>query len=84
MKIAQCELALKQYDVSQSNVITMVINGQEINMFPGRIYHLDNTAIHSMYLKYTRPVLINYTAKLEETDYLEVTTLAHYELLNMG
>ena len=39
---------LKQYEISQSNVITLIINrgektpGKEINLMPGRVYQLDN------------------------------------------
>ena len=84
LAIARYELILKQYDVSQSNPITLVINNEEIVMFPGRIYHLDNTKIDSIYLKYTRPVLINYVAEVEETDYLPKITLAKQELTNIG
>jgi hypothetical protein len=45
-------------------------------MMPGRVYHLDDENIQSIYLKYTRPILINYIAQLEEVDNLNNITLA--------
>jgi len=62
----------------------VIINGKEISMFPNRIYHLDDVDLKNMYLKFTRPVLINYIADLEEEDYLEKVTIAKRELLQMG
>ena len=62
----------------------MIINGKEINMMPGRIYHIDDFSLESMYLKFTRPVLINYIAELEEQDYLERITVATREFVQWG
>ena len=89
MKLAQYQCALKQYDYSQSNVITLIIvdafgNEQEINMMPGRVYCLDDVNIQHIYLKYTRPVLVNYVAQLEEVDNLNSITLAKQEISNVG
>ena len=84
LAIAKYELILKQYELSQSNPITLIIDGKEIMMMPGRVYHLDNTNIKSIYLKYTRPILINYVAEIEETDFLPKITLAKQELTNIG
>ena len=84
LKIAQYEQALEHYDYSQSNVITLIIDGQETAMMPGRIYHLDNENIKSIYLKYTRPILINYVALLEEVDNLDNITLAKQGINNLG
>jgi hypothetical protein len=89
MKLAQYQCALKQYDYSQSNVITLIIvdafgNEQEINMMPGRVYCLDDVNIQHIYLKYTRPVLVNYIAQLEEVDNLNSITLAKQEISNVG
>lgn len=89
MKLAQYQCALKQYDYSQSNVITLIIidtfgNEQEINMMPGRVYCLDDISIQHIYLKYTRPVLINYIAQLEEVDNLNSITLAKQEINSIG
>ena len=90
IQIAKYELMLKQYDISQSNVITLVINstetykGEEINLMPGRVYQLDNVDIKSMYLKYSRPILINYVAEIEEVDHLPKVTIEKQELANWG
>jgi hypothetical protein len=62
----------------------MIINGKEISMMPSRIYHLDDTTIDSMYLKFTRPVLINYIVDLEEEDFLEIVTVAKREFAQWG
>lgn len=84
IQIAQYELLLKQYELSQSNPITLVIDGKEIIMFPGRVYHIDKTNIQTMYLKYTRPVLINYIAEVEEVDNIEYLTKSRQSVINLG
>ena len=62
----------------------MIINGKEISMMPSRIYHLDDAIIDSMYLKFTRPILINYIVDLEEEDFLEMVTVAKREFAQWG
>lgn len=84
LEILKYKQLLLEYEKNQSNIITMIINDREISMFPGRIYHLDDIDLKSMYLKFTRPVLINYIADLEEEDYLEKVTIAKRELAQMG
>ncbi len=84
IQIAQYELLLKQYELSQSNPITLVINGKDIAMLPGRVYHVDNVNIQTIYLKYTRPVLINYIAQVEEVDNIEYLTKSRKSVVNLG
>ena len=62
----------------------MIINGKEISMMPSRIYHIDDMNLQSMYLKFTRPVLINYIAEIEEEDYLQMVTVATREFVHWG
>ena len=84
LQIAKYQLILQQYDISQSNVITMILNGKEIMMMPGRIYRLDDVDVKSLYLKYTRPILINYIADLKEIDNLPKVVISTQELTNWG
>ena len=84
LQIAKYELMLKQYEQNQSNPITLEINGKEFSMLPGRVYNFKDIDINTLYLKYTRPVLINYTADLEIVDSLKVVTIAKYEISNRG
>ena len=62
----------------------MIINGKEISMMPGRIYHIDDIVLEDMYLKFTRPILINYIVDLEEQDYLDRVTVAKREFAQLG
>jgi hypothetical protein len=53
-------------------------------MLPGRVYHIDNVNIQTIYLKYTRPVLINYIAQVEEVDNIEYLTKSRKTVVNLG
>ena len=48
------------------------------------VYHIDDINLQSMYLKFTRPVLINYIAEIEEKDYLQMVTVATREFVQWG
>lgn len=84
VELLRCEQLLKEYEKNQTNIITMIINGKEISMMPSRIYHIDDMNLQSMYLKFTRPVLINYIAEIEEEDYLQMVTVATREFVQWG
>lgn len=84
VELLRCEQLLQEYEKNQTNIITMIINGKEISMMPSRIYHLDDAIIDSMYLKFTRPILINYIVDLEEEDFLEMVTVAKREFAQWG
>lgn len=84
VELLRCEQLLKEYEKNQTNIITMIINGKEISMMPSRIYHIDDMNLQSMYLKFTRPVLINYIAEIEEEDYLQMVTVATLEFVQWG
>ena len=83
--LAQYELILQQYELSQSNPIILIANGtKEITVMPGKIYNLEDQDINSLHLKYSRPVLINYTCSLEEIDNEDNQTLVKQELMEVG
>lgn len=84
IELLRCKQLLQEYEKNQTNIITMIINGKEVSMMPSRIYHIDDINLESMYLKFTRPVLINYIADLEEEDYLEMVTVATREFVQWG
>ena len=83
--LAQYELLLEQYELSQSNPIILIINNEkELTVIPGRTYHLEDQNINSLHLKYSRPVLVNYTCVLEEKDNKKNQILARQEMMNIG
>ena len=84
IELLRREQLLKEYEENQTNIISMIINGKEISMMPGRIYHIDDIVLEDMYLKFTRPILINYIVDLEEQDYLDRVTVAKREFAQLG
>lgn len=84
IELLRSEQLLKEYEKNQTNIISMIINGKEISMMPGRIYHIDDIVLEDMYLKFTRPILINYIVDLEEQDYLDRVTVAKREFAQLG
>lgn len=81
IELLRCKQLLNEYEKNQTNIITMIINNKEISMMPSRIYHVEDINLESMYLKFTRPVLINYIADIEEEDYLDMVTVATREFV---